>query len=95
MELKDLCRTAVRMGASDLHLKAGARPMIRVNGQMTPLEGAMAIPGERLGKMAWDLMTPAQRERFKANLELDLSWRLDDTGRFRLGASSGPALGWP
>ena len=84
MELKDLCRIAVETGASDLHLKGGARPMIRVDGSMAPLEGASVLPAERLGKMAWDLMTPAQRERFKVNLELDLSWHLEGVGRFRV-----------
>ena len=31
-----------------------------------------------------DLMTPAQRDRFKASLELDLSWYLEGVGRFRV-----------
>ena len=84
MELKDLCRVAVQTGASDLHLKGGALPMIRVDGQMAPLEGASELSAERLGKMAWELMTPAQRERFKVTLELDLSWHLDGVGRFRV-----------
>ena len=61
MELKDLCRIAVEAGASDLHLKGGARPMVRVDGAMAPIDGVSALPPERLGKMAWDLMTPAQR----------------------------------
>ena len=58
--------------------------MVRVDGAMAALEGTSAIPAERLGKMAWDLMTPAQRDRFKTNLELDLSWYLEGVGRFRV-----------
>ena len=84
MELKDLCRIAVEKGASDLHLKGGARPMVRVDGAMAALEATSVVPAERLGKMAWDLMTPAQRDRFKTNLELDLSWYLEGVGRFRV-----------
>ena len=84
MELRDFCRKAVAEGASDLHLKAGSPPMLRVNGQMTAISGAVPLPADRLAKMAWDLMTPAQRDRFKTRMDLDLSWQLDGVGRFRI-----------
>jgi twitching motility protein PilT len=84
MELKDYCRSAIAAGASDLHLKAGAPPFIRVDGIMLPIAGASPIAGERLGKMAWDLMTASQRTRFKDKLDLDLSWQLEGVGRFRV-----------
>jgi twitching motility protein PilT len=84
MELKDLCRTALAQGASDLHLKAGTPPMLRIDGQMAPIDGANRLAADVLAKMAWDIMSPAQRERFKANLDLDLCWQLDGLGRFRI-----------
>ena len=37
MNLDNLLRTMVSKGASDLHLKAGASPNIRVNGELVPL----------------------------------------------------------
>jgi twitching motility protein PilT len=84
MELKDLCRAALAKGASDLHLKAGTPPMLRIDGQMIPIDGANRLPADGLAKMAWDIMSPAQRDRFKANMDLDLSWQLDGVGRFRV-----------
>jgi len=84
MNLPELCRAAVEAGASDLHLKAGQRPMVRVDGSMTPLSGMNALPAERVGKMAWDIMAPAQRETFKNKLDLDMSWQIDGVGRFRV-----------
>ena len=84
MELKDLCRSAVESGASDLHLKGGSPPMLRTDGRMKPIDGASPLPAERVGKMAWEIMTPAQRERFKNQFELDLSWNVDGVGRFRV-----------
>jgi twitching motility protein PilT len=84
MNLPELCRAAVEAGASDLHLKAGQRPMVRVDGSMTPLSGMNALPAERVGKMAWNIMAPAQRETFKNELDLDMSWQLDGVGRFRV-----------
>ena len=84
MDLKDLCRSAVQSGASDLHLKGDCIPMMRIKGQMKALEGATILQAERLGKMAWELMTPAQRERFKSQFELDLSCNMEGVGRFRV-----------
>jgi twitching motility protein PilT len=84
MTLTDLCRSAVSAGASDLHLKAGSRPMIRVDGKMAPLPGTNALAAEQVGKMAWNIMAPAQREKFKVELDLDMSWHIDGLGRFRI-----------
>lgn len=84
MNLIDFCRTAVESGASDLHLKAGKPPMVRIQGAIKPIAGTQPIPPERLAKMAWDIMSPAQREKFKANLDLDMSWHQDGVGRFRI-----------
>jgi len=84
MELTAFCKAAVAAGASDLHLKADMPPMVRVAGSMRPLGDMAPIPGERLAKLAWNIMTPAQREQFKAKLDLDMSWQVEDVGRFRV-----------
>lgn len=84
MTLTDLCRAAVSAGASDLHIKAGLRPMMRVDGAMVPVPESTAIPAERVGKMAWNIMAPAQRDKFKNVLDLDMSWNLSGVGRFRI-----------
>jgi twitching motility protein PilT len=84
MELTAFCIAAVEAGASDLHLKANMPPMVRVSGKMRPLGDAAPIPAERLAKLAWNIMTPAQREQFKATLDLDMSWQVENVGRFRV-----------
>lgn len=58
--------------------------MLRVKGLMKAIDGAPILQAERLGKMAWEIMTPAQREKFKNQFELDLSWSMDGVGRFRV-----------
>ena len=84
MTLTDICRAAVSAGASDIHIKAGNRPVMRVEGEMVPIPETTALVAERVGKMAWNIMAPAQRDRFKTELDLDMSWHLDGLGRFRV-----------
>jgi twitching motility protein PilT len=84
MELTAFCKAAVEAGASDLHLKADMPPMIRVSGAMRQLGDLAPITGERLAKLAWNIMTPGQREHFKATLDLDMSWQVENVGRFRV-----------
>ncbi len=84
MDLSEICRAAVRRGASDIHLKTGLRPMARINGDLGPLPATSLLRNEDVGKMAWGIMSATQRERFKKNLELDMSWQLQGIGRFRV-----------
>lgn len=84
MTLTDICRAAVTAGASDIHIKAGSRPIMRVDGEMVPIPETTALVSERVGKMAWNIMAPAQRDRFKTDLDLDMSWNLEGLGRFRV-----------
>jgi twitching motility protein PilT len=84
MELIDICRIAVERGASDIHLKAGQSPMLRISGALETVDKAKAISAERLTKMAWNIMSTMQRDRFTEQPDLDLSWQAGDVGRFRV-----------
>jgi Tfp pilus assembly pilus retraction ATPase PilT len=52
MVLNDICRIAVNQGASDVHLKAGQVPMLRIKGSLVPLNqrGTAVLTPERLTK---------------------------------------------
>ena len=84
MDVAEICRAAVRHGASDIHFKVGQPPMLRVNGAMAPMPASPRISKEAMGKAAWAMMTPMQRERFKVENDLDLAWQLSGVGRFRV-----------
>lgn len=84
MDVAEICRAAVRKGASDIHLKVGLPPMVRVSGSLEHLTGSPRVTQEAMGKAAWSMMTPMQRERFKSQSDLDLAWQLDGVGRFRV-----------
>jgi twitching motility protein PilT len=74
----------VRLGASDVHFTTGAPPMVRVNGSLRPLEGAATLAPEPLRRTLFAILTQKQREKFEANLELDLSYSVRGLARFRV-----------
>ena len=84
MELEEICRVAVRKGASDIHLKVGLPPLVRVGGELTPITAIPAITAEQMGQMAWNIMSKAQREVFKNTNDLDMAWQVQGLGRFRV-----------
>ncbi len=84
MELVEICTYAVKKGASDIHLKVGMPPMVRVQGSITPISGAPRLTNEDIGKMAWNVMSDAQRARFKESNDLDMAWQVNGLGRFRM-----------
>jgi len=84
MNLDTLLRTMVTKGASDLHLKAGAFPHIRVHGDLVPLGEFGKATKEDTLMMAFSIMTNKQKQRFRDNAEVDLSYGLKGMGRFRV-----------
>ncbi|MDQ3069844.1 MAG: type IV pilus twitching motility protein PilT [Acidobacteriota bacterium] len=83
MALDDLLRTAKAAGASDLHLKAGSYPMMRVHGTLVPASEERRLEREDTEAMVGQMLSDAQREKFKERLDLDLAYSVDGLGRFR------------
>lgn len=73
---------AVKAGASDVHLIGGEKPMMRIAGELQPLD-ADALPAKELEKEIVDLLTPAQEKTFRDEMELDVSTVIAHT-RFRV-----------
>jgi twitching motility protein PilT len=84
LELDEALAAMVRAGASDLHLTTGAPPTVRLAGELRPLEGFAPLEGEGLRRALYAVLTQKQREKFEANLELDLSYSVRGLARFRL-----------
>jgi twitching motility protein PilT len=77
-------RQMAKLGASDLHLTAGAPPMVRLDGKLTPLGEFERLNPESLQRSLYALITQAQREKFEENLELDFSHAIPGESRFRV-----------
>ncbi len=84
MELNDILQAAVRAGASDVHLKAGLPPMVRIHGSLAPLPEAPRLPPEEVARMALGILNEYQREKFKQTSEVDLAHGVPGLGRFRV-----------
>ncbi len=83
MHINDLLKVACERGASDLHLKVGSHPVIRVDGRLTPLLDAKRLMQEDTISMAFAIMSGRQKQKFKENLEIDFAYSVPGFGRFR------------
>jgi twitching motility protein PilT len=83
MDINELLRTAHSMGASDIHLKVGSNPIVRINGELCPLADENRLTQEDTLKVAYTVMSPGQREIFKKKNDIDLAYSVPGLGRFR------------
>jgi twitching motility protein PilT len=83
MHVNDLLKIAVESGASDLHLKVGSFPMMRVAGMLRPAAEERRLTHEDTVAMAAAVMSTAQRQKFKEAQEVDLAYSIPQLGRFR------------
>lgn len=84
MHINDFLKMAIEKGASDLHLKVGSHPVVRINGKLVPLTDQKRLMQEDTIAMAFSTMESKQKEKFKANLELDIAYSVPGLGRFRV-----------
>lgn len=83
MNINDLLKLAVERKASDLHLKVGSHPVIRVDGELFPLLEVKRLMQEDTIAMAFSIMNARQKQRFKDELEIDIAYSVPGLGRFR------------
>jgi twitching motility protein PilT len=83
MHVNDLLKIAVDSGASDLHLKVGSYPMMRVRGVLTPANEDKRLDHEDVVAMGAAVMSTTQRQKFKESQEVDLAYSVPGLGRFR------------
>jgi twitching motility protein PilT len=88
VDLHDILSQAVDRGASDCHLKYGLPPVIRVDGELTPMEGHQPFDSEMLEEVLNAVGTSAPRRvrLFHETGEMDTAYQLADLPRFRVNA---------
>jgi twitching motility protein PilT len=80
----ELLEQVLSLGASDLHLTAGAKPTLRVNGRLGQLEDYPVLQPAETQAMIYSILTQRQRERLESEQELDCAHALPGKARFRL-----------
>ncbi|MFI5165709.1 MAG: type IV pilus twitching motility protein PilT [Thermoanaerobaculales bacterium] len=83
MHINDILKVATERKASDVHLKVGAHPLIRVDGTLVPLVEFKRLMQEDTIAMAFSMMSTQQKEKFKQFLEIDIAYSVPGLGRFR------------
>ena len=84
MNIDDLLRLAIERKASDLHLKVGNYPQLRVDGDLVPMIEQSRVSAEDMLNMAFSMMSNRQKQRFKETAELDMAYGVPGLGRFRV-----------
>ncbi|PYV66837.1 MAG: type IV pili twitching motility protein PilT [Acidobacteria bacterium] len=83
ISLSELLHKLSEMGGSDLHITTGTPPLVRVHGEVQPLDGYKPLTSSETKQLAYSVLTDAQKHRFEENLELDLSFGVKGLSRFR------------
>src|SRR5918998_733821 len=81
--LSDYLFDAIGMGASDLHITAGLPPMVRIHGEVQPLDYP-PLTANVTRELVYDILSNDQRQRLENDWELDFSYTLPKTARFRV-----------
>ncbi len=84
VHMHDLMNLTADLGASDLHLKAGSPPALRINGELEMRNEYEPLSAGDMQRLFEQITTPAHRERFAEFKELDFSYGLSGVGRFRI-----------
>ena len=83
-DLTDILRIGTAHGASDIHLRVGIPPMLRIQGQFVPLRDFPRLTPDHTAQFAGSLMSKSQKERFARTMELDMAYGVRGLGRFRV-----------
>jgi len=93
MEITELLFTCQKNGASDLHISTGNSPILRLHGDMLPLQ-LPKMSDQEVRDMLYSIMTEYQRTDYERDYEVDFALSLNENMRFRVNAFNtmqGPA----
>ncbi len=83
INIDELLKRAVKMGASDLHVKVGNAPIVRIHGALSFMPGENRLSSEDTMNITYSVMTGPQKEAFKRKNDVDIAYSVPGLGRFR------------
>ncbi len=84
ININDILKISVERRASDLHLKVGSPPVLRIDGRLVPMVEQKRLTQEDVVKLAFSMMSQAQKDKFKQKNESDFAYGVPGLGRFRV-----------
>ncbi len=88
MELNDILAIAVKAKASDIHIKTGLPPVVRIDGRLRPIPNAQRLAPDQVRAMAFAIMNERQKGIFEEHYECDVAYGVPGLGRFRVSIYS-------
>ena len=83
VNLRALLGEMIERNASDLHITAGERPKLRIDGHITNSKVAHVLTPKDTLTLAYSILTENQKKRFETEDELDFSFGINGLSRFR------------
>ncbi|MEF8846909.1 MAG: type IV pili twitching motility protein PilT, partial [Candidatus Paceibacterota bacterium] len=82
--LKELLELTLEEEASDLHISVGHPPVLRTGRKLIPLVKKKKVDFKESKKMAFELMSESQKEKFLRERGIDFSYNFKGKARFRV-----------
>ncbi len=86
IDFAEILLEVIERNASDLHLTAGARPTVRMRGQLVALEDFPVLKPIDTRELIYSILTSDQRQRLETDWQLDFAYSIPGHGRFRVNA---------
>src|SRR3990167_3872037 len=86
MKIREILQLIVERNASDIHLIVGIPPMMRIDGELSPVPGEEILTPETVAQHLKDIMSAEQFEKLTVNREIDFSLPFSERARFRINA---------
>jgi twitching motility protein PilT len=86
LDFADILLAVVKQKASDLHITAGAPPMLRVRGSLVAMEGMPRLTPTDTREIVYAILNSSQRQRLETDWQLDFAYSVPGVGRYRVNA---------
>ena len=88
MQLNEILAIGVKARGSDIHIKTGLQPIVRIDGRLHPIPNAPRLTPDAVSAMAFAIMNERQKKHFDEFYEVDLAYGIPGLGRFRVSVYS-------
>ncbi|HLC99724.1 MAG TPA: type IV pilus twitching motility protein PilT [Patescibacteria group bacterium] len=83
-KIDDIFKSCIKKNASDVHLLTGKPPVFRIDGELFIQEKFPTLDAELALELVFSVMSETQKKKFQEDREIDLSYDLQNLGRFRV-----------
>jgi len=85
-DFSEILLEVVSRKASDLHVTAGAAPMLRIRGALVPIEGLPKLTATDTREIIYSILNSSQRQRLETDWQIDFAYSIPGHARFRVNA---------